>query len=182
MTTAPGTYSLETPDARLTIHTSRVGAASRAGHDLLIEVERWGATVEIAPDPAQSVFELNADSRSLKVLEGTGGIKALGDDDRSSIVKTINDEVLKGASISFRSTAVRPEGDGRFHVTGDLEIANGISLIAFEITIGDDGRLTGGATVRQTEWGIKPYSALFGALKVADEVKVQVEGMLKPAP
>jgi polyisoprenoid-binding protein YceI len=182
MTIAPGTYALGPPDARLTIRTSRSGAAAKAGHDLLIEVERWGATVEIAPDPAQSVFELNADSRSLKVAEGTGGMKALGDDDRSSIVKTINEEVLKGAPITFRSTAVRPDGDGRFHVTGDLEIANGISLIAFDITLSDDGRLAGGASVRQTEWGIKPYSALFGALKVADEVAVEVEGTLKPAP
>jgi polyisoprenoid-binding protein YceI len=182
MTIAPGTNALGPPHARLTIRTRRSGAAAKAGHDLLIEVERWGATVDVAPDPAQSVFELNADSRSLKVVEGTGGMKALGDDDRSSIMTTINEEVLKGAPITFRSTAVRPDGDGRFHVTGDLEIANGISLIAFDITISDDGRLTGGATVRQTEWGIKPYSALFGALKVADEVAVEVEGTLKPAP
>jgi hypothetical protein len=28
--------------------------------------------------------------------------------------------------------------------------------------------------IRQTEWGIKPYSTLFGALKVADEVAVEV--------
>ncbi|HWE08696.1 MAG TPA: YceI family protein [Solirubrobacteraceae bacterium] len=182
MTIAPGTYALEPPDARLMIRTSRQGAASKAGHDLLIEVQTWGATVQLAPDPAQSVFELNADSRSLKVLEGTGGIKALGDDDRGSIVKTINKEILKGAPITFRSTAVRPDGEGRFHVTGDLELANGISLIAFDITVTDDGRLTGSATVRQTEWGIKPYSALFGTLKVADEVQIEVEGVLKPAP
>src|ERR1700744_2008209 len=118
MTIAPGTYGLEPPDARLTIRTARQGAASRAGHDLLIEVERWGATVQLAPDPAQSVFEFNADSRSLKVLEGTGGMKSLGEDDKVSIVKTIDKEVLKGAPISFRSTAVRPDGDDRFHVTG----------------------------------------------------------------
>jgi polyisoprenoid-binding protein YceI len=182
MAIEPGTYGLEPPDARLTIRTSRTGAVARAGHDLLIEVQSWGATVQIAPDPAQSVFELTGDSRSFKVLEGTGGIKPLSDDDRGSIVKTINDEVLKGAPITFRSTAVRPDGDGRFHVTGDLELANGISLIAFDVTISDDGRLAGGATIKQTEWGIKPYSALFGTLKVADEVRVEVDGPLNPAP
>jgi polyisoprenoid-binding protein YceI len=182
MSTEPGTYALEPPDARLTIRTSRQGAAAKAGHDLLIEVQTWGATVQIAPDPAQSVFELNADSRSLKVLEGTGGMKSLGEDDKGSIVKTVDKEILKGATITFRSTAVRPDGDGRFHVTGDLELANGISLVAFDVEIGDERRLTGGATIRQTEWGIKPYTALFGALKVADEVRVEVEGTLTPAP
>ena len=29
--------------------------------------------------------------------------------------------------------------------------------------------------IKQTEWGITPYSALFGALKVADEVAVAVD-------
>jgi polyisoprenoid-binding protein YceI len=182
MAIEPGTYALEPPDARLTIRTSRRGAASKAGHDLFIEVQQWGATVQIASDPAQSVFELNADSRSFKVLEGTGGVKPLTDKDKDSIVKTVNDEVLKAAAITFRSTAVRPEGDGRFHVTGDLEIANGINLIAFAVTVGDDLRLTGSATVKQTEWGIKPYTALFGALKLADDVQVAVEGRLKTAP
>ncbi len=38
-----------------------------------------------------------------------------------------------------------------------------------------DGRLTGDATVKQSSFGIKPYSALFGALKVADDVRVAIE-------
>jgi polyisoprenoid-binding protein YceI len=181
MAIEPGTYALEPPDARLTIRTARRGAASKAGHDLVIEVQTWGATVQIAPDPAQSVLELNADSRSFKVLEGTGGIKPLTESDKGSIVQTVNDEILKGTPITFRSTAVRPEGDGRFHVTGDLEIANGISLVAFDLTVDDEGRVTGEATVKQSEWGIKPYTALFGALKLADEVQVRLEGRLKPA-
>jgi hypothetical protein len=35
--------------------------------------------------------------------------------------------------------------------------------------------------VRQSDWGIKPYSALFGALKVRDEVEVSLDGTL-PIP
>jgi hypothetical protein len=38
-----------------------------------------------------------------------------------------------------------------------------------------DGHVRGSAVVKQTDWGIKPYSALFGTLKVADEVEVAVE-------
>ncbi len=181
MAIEPGTYALEPPDARLTIRTSRRGAASKAGHDLLIEVQTWGATVQLAPDPAQSVLELNADSRSFKVLEGTGGVKPLGEKDKAGIAQTVNDEILKGTPITFRSTAVRPDEDSRFHVTGDLELANGISLIAFDLIVGDGGRVSGSATVTQSEWGIKPYTALFGALKLADDVQVAVEGTLKPA-
>jgi hypothetical protein len=48
-------------------------------------------------------------------------------------------------------------------------------------TVGDNGRVQGRATVVQTQWGIKPYSAFLGALKLADEVAVEVDAMLRPA-
>src|ERR671910_65653 len=129
-------------NARLTVRTGRTGAASKAGHDLLIEVKSWSATLDPEADPA---LTLTADSRSLRVLEGTGGVQALDDDDRAGIRQTIDDEVLEG----------RP--------------------IAFELVSGADGGLVGTAIVKQTDWGMKPYSALFGTLKVADEVEVAVD-------
>jgi polyisoprenoid-binding protein YceI len=177
----PGTYELGPQDGRLVVRTGKGGAASKAGHNLLIEVERWGATAQFADDLAQSVLELSADSTSFTVLEGTGGVKSLDGDDKEGIAQTINQEVLKGTPITFKSTAVRPDGDGRLHVTGDLELVNGINLIAFDITVSDDGRVTGTATVTQTQWGMKPYSALFGTLKVNDDVVVEIDAKLRPS-
>ena len=181
MSIDPGTYELGPQDGTLTVRTGKGGAASKAGHNLLIIVDRWGATVELAADPAQSVLELNADSTSFTVQEGTGGMKALSADDKQGIAQTINEEVFKGTSISFRSTAVRPDGGGTFHVTGDLELSGGVNLIAFDVELSDAGRLTGSAAVTQTAWGMKPYSALFGTLKVADEVRVSIDAQLRPA-
>ncbi|MGH2916330.1 MAG: YceI family protein [Steroidobacteraceae bacterium] len=177
----PGTYELGPQDGSLSVNTARAGAASKAGHDLRIRVERWGATVQLAADRAQSTLQLTADSSSLQVLEGTGGIKSLTDDDRRGIAQTITKEVLKGTEISFRSTAVRPDADGQYRVTGDLQLAGGVSLVAFDLAIGDDGEVTGSAAVKQTDWGIKPYSALFGTLKVADEVRVSIDARLRAA-
>ena len=42
----------------------------------------------------------------------------------------------------------------------------------------DDGAVSGTATVKQSDWGMKPYSALFGTLKVLDEVEVSLRGHL----
>ena len=50
--------------------------------------------------------------QSLRVLEGTGGIKTLDDGDKDNIRQTIDEEVLKGTAIEFRSTAVQAVGDG----------------------------------------------------------------------
>ena len=89
--------------------------------------------------------------------------------------------MLKGTAITFRSTAVQSAGDGRLSVQGDLELAGGINPIAFDLDIGDDGRVTGSAVVKQSAWGMKPYTALFGTLKVADEVEVSIDARLRPA-
>jgi hypothetical protein len=43
-----------------------------------------------------------------------------------------------------------------------------------------DGRVIGGASVVQSRWGIRPYSAFFGALKLSDEVKVDFDVALTP--
>jgi hypothetical protein len=156
-------------NARLTVRTGRSGAAAKAGHDLLIEVMEWSGTLDPDGDPAVT---LSADPRSLRVLEGTGGMQALDDGDRAGIEQTIDDEVLKGAAIEFRST--RFDGlPGR--VDGELELGGARHPVAFELALGDDGGVTGTAILRQSDWGMKPYTALFGTLKVADEVEVQVE-------
>lgn len=162
-------------NATLTVRTKRVGAASRAGHDLLIEVTSWSATLDLGEEPAAS---LTADPSSLRVLEGTGGVMALDDDDKVGIAKTIDDEVLRGKPIEFRSNAVDLGGDGGpGRVSGELELAGRRHPISFELTAAD-GRLTGTAIVKQTDWGMKPYTALFGTLKVADEVEVAIDAKL----
>ena len=38
--------------------------------------------------------------------------------------------------------------------------------------------VAGSARIKQTDWGIKPFSALFGTLKVADEVEVGIDAKL----
>jgi len=106
----PGRYELGPDDATLTVRTGKAGAASKAGHNLRLEVTSWRATLDVAEDPAQTAMALTADARSLRVREGTGGMQALGDDDMRSIEQTIDDEVLEGSSIAFRSRRVAPIG------------------------------------------------------------------------
>jgi hypothetical protein len=140
-------------NATLTVHTKRGGAAARAGHDLTILVERWKATVE------GEEIDFEADSSSLRVIEGTGGAFSLGDEEKAAIKQTIDEEILKGAPITYRG--------------GELTL-NGVTRpIAYRFD-GSEGR----AEIKQTDFKIKPYSALFGTLKVADvvEVKVSIDG------
>jgi polyisoprenoid-binding protein YceI len=163
-------------NGRLTVHTRKGGAAARAGHDLVIEVTSWEGTLHLGDETA---VMLRADARSMRVREGSGGMTSLGDDDKSNIEQTIDDEVLKGTPIEFRSTACEfsPEGD-RMHVSGELELAGRRAPITFELSLSGE-QLSGSATVKQTDFGMKPYSALFGTLKVLDEVQVAVDARLE---
>jgi hypothetical protein len=166
-----GTRKLGPDNARLTVLTKRTGKVAKAGHDLTIEVTSWEGTLDLGEQPSVS---LDVDSPSLKVLEGHGGIQALDDDDMANIAQTIDDEVLLKRKIGFRSTDVKVDG-GHLHVSGDLSLMTNTRPLSFDLELSDDGRLSGGAVVKQTEWGMKPYTALFGALKVADEVEVRIE-------
>ena len=61
---------------------------------------------------------------------------------------------------------------------GELTLGEHAAAVGFDLAVGDDGAVSASAVVTQSDWGMKPYSALFGALKVADEVEVALEGHL----
>jgi polyisoprenoid-binding protein YceI len=168
-----GTYKLGPDNASLHVETSRSGAAAKAGHDLTIDVTQWEATLEVGDN---SSLALSADPTSLRVREGKGGMQALTDDDKEDIHKTIDKDVLKKKDISFASSSVESAGDG-LSVSGDLELGGKSKPVTFELSE-SGGTLTGTAPINQSDWGIKPYSAMFGALKVDDEIRVVVEAKL----
>jgi polyisoprenoid-binding protein YceI len=166
-------YTLGPDDGTLSVRTGRTGTVAKAGHDLLIHVDRWSATLDLDTPKVT----LDADATSLHVIEGTGGMKSLDEDDRANIRQTIDDEILKRVEISFRSTEVQ-QSDGRLAVRGELTLVGATRPITFDLALYDD-HVSGSAVVTQTEWGMKPYSALFGALKVADEVRVEIDARLQ---
>lgn len=166
-----GSHKLGPANARLTVHTKRTGAIAKAGHDLTIEVQSWQGELDLDD---QSRASLTVDSGSFKVLEGHGGVQKLDDEDMRGIEQTIDEEVLLKRQIKFESTDVKLEGDS-LTISGDLTLMTNTRPLTFELEVGDDGRLAGGAVVKQSDWGMKPYTALFGTLKVADEVEVRLE-------
>ena len=178
MSIPAGTYRFGPDNGTLAVNTGRRGAVAKAGHDLLLHVTDWEGTLEIGADSASSRVEVRADGGSLKVQEGTGGMQALDDDDRANIEQTIDDEVLRRDQVTYRSTEVVPDGDG-LRVAGELTLQGRTAPLTLHVAVAD-GMLTAGGVVRQTDFGMKPYSALFGALKVADEVRVSLSAKLPP--
>jgi polyisoprenoid-binding protein YceI len=177
---AAGVHRLGPDNASLRVKTYREGLAAKAGHDLVIEVTRWEATVELA----ESKVELSADPRSLEVREGVGGVKPLTEKDRSEIRKNIDEKVLQGRPISFRSSDVRLAGrDGPLVVAGELMMAGSTRPLTARLAVGADGSVSGTIPLTQSNWGIKPYRGMMGALKVRDELAILFDARpIPPAP
>jgi hypothetical protein len=175
VTPSTGTNTLGPDNATLSVRTKRTGVAAKAGHDLLIEVGAWSATLAVGE---QTTIELRADGASMRVIEGTGGLQALGDEERASVVQSIDDDVLKRQEIVFTSTQVTAGDNGTLAVAGDLVLLGTTHPISFDVDVAEDGGLTASAVVTQTKWGMKPFSILFGTLRVVDDVTVTLEGKL----
>jgi polyisoprenoid-binding protein YceI len=171
-----GPYRLGPESGRLLVNTTRTGLGAKAGHDLTIEVTRWhGRAMVDAATPANSSVTVEVQVDSLEVREGTGGVKPLTDADHAEIKKTLG-EVLHAAqhpTITFRSKQVEGSA-GSFTVHGELTVMGVTRPVTLQGRVAD-GRIVGGATVVQSRWRIRPYSAFFGALKLSDEVKIDFD-------
>jgi polyisoprenoid-binding protein YceI len=174
-----GSYTLGPSNARLLLRVQREGMAKKVGHDLVFEVQQWSATVNVdAENPGNSTIAASADPLTLEIIEASGGVKPLSDKDRNDVKKNINDKVLKTSQhpeISFQSTGVRPVDATRATVTGDLTIAGATRPAELEVVADGKGGAQASMSVQQTQFGIKPFSALMGALKVQDVIQVQVD-------
>jgi YceI-like domain len=183
-----GTYELGPGDGRVLVKTGRVGLAARAGHDLTIEITRWSARVTVPGGAgeggsgdgglAAATVTADLDLGSLAVREGTGGAKPLSDRDRRDIQGTAS-KILGAAAASFASTRVIPSLSGGTPAGGAIEgtlTLHGASRpIRLQVISPAPGRYRGTAEVRQSDFGITPYSGFFGALKLRDEVTVEFE-------
>lgn len=163
-----GTYELGPGNGRVLVKTGREGLAARAGHDLTIEVTRWSARVTV---PAE------LDLGSLAVREGRGGAKPLSDRDRADIQAQARKILGDPARATFTSATVFPAAGAAASgaVEGTLSLHGASRPARLQVTSPAPGQFRGTVTVRQTDYGITPYSGFFGALKLRDEVAVEFE-------
>jgi polyisoprenoid-binding protein YceI len=170
-----GTFLLGPDSGRVLIKTGRTGLAARAGHDLTIEITAWSARV-IIPDDGVAAAQITAelDLGSLAVREGTGGAKPLTDKDRRDIANTAR-TILRQPAASFTSTRVVPAGASGGAIDGTLTLNGRSQPVRLQVTSPAPGRYRGGTTVRQTDFGITPYTGFFGALKLRDEISIEFE-------
>jgi polyisoprenoid-binding protein YceI len=173
-----GRHLLGPESGRLTLRTYRTGLAAQAGHDLTIDVTRWSGQVD--PDRLDATIDLT----SLAVREGRGGIKPLTDRDRRDIVGQARKSLDTGhyPEASFTAVGFTPDATGGGAIDGTLTLHGQSRPLRLTVTRTGDGQYRATASVVQSQFGIKPYSGMFGALKLRDDVELEVTVDLSISP
>jgi len=165
------------PDSsKLMLRTYRSGLAAQAGHDLTIEVTQWSADLD-GDDRAPSRLAARIDMASLIVRAGTGGVKPLSDRDRREIAATARKQLDTGRypEATFTAERFEPDGNGGGVIDGTLTLHGQPRPLRLQVSRAGEGGYRVSGTVVQTQFGIKPYSGMFGALKLRDAVDVEID-------
>lgn len=184
-TRGAGTYEFGPASGRVLVKTGRAGLAARAGHDLTLEITDWVARVTTPGEDGGGVADATVTADlglgSLTVREGTGGAKPLTDRDCRDIQSQIRKILGEAARAGFESRRVIPSSTSSSGapsagaIEGTLTLHGVARGIRLQISSPEPGRYRGSATIRQSDFGITPYSGFFGALKLLDEVTVEFE-------
>jgi polyisoprenoid-binding protein YceI len=154
--------------AECLVFTYKEGLLSAVAHDLQIRVERFDLDIEQAPLAVRARF----DAASLKVIRAEPD--TLGESDKHKIEQTIADDVLhvrEHPTIVFASSTVTPEGDG-FRIAGEITLHGRTRKLAF-LAAPEGDRMVATVPIHQPDFGIKPYSAMLGTLKIKPDVTVR---------
>ncbi len=175
MALEPGDHEIGPDTGHLHVRTAREGVASRVGHDLLIAFQRWSGTITSSgPDPAGAQIDVEIELDSFEILDGTGGVVALTAEDRKNITATARRllEIDQHGRASFASSRIRASDDGGT-IEGTLTLHGQSAPVTLEVTETGPSAWRGTTTLLQSAFGIKPYRAFFGALRLTDAVAIE---------
>jgi hypothetical protein len=164
---------MDASSAECLVLTEKEGLLSAVAHDLKIRVTRF----ELAWDGA--TLTASFDPRSLRVVNalksGREDAEALGDADKAKIEQSLVADVLDAKrypKIEFRSSEVVAEGKG-YRIKGDLTLHGVTRGISPKVSLRGD-RWGAQISINQPDYGIKPFSAMLGTLKVKPKLRVRV--------
>ena len=149
---------------------------AKLAHDLILTPTQWSGTMNVdAENPSASSATLTIDARSIEIVEAVGGMKGLSDKDRRDIAKNIDDKVLetgKHPQLTFESTSVSGS-EPNFNAAGNMTIRGTTRPVNVVINV-NGTTVTAKASISQKDFGIKPFSAMMGAIKLRDDVDFEL--------
>jgi len=180
MAVQPGRHQLGPDRSRVILRTFRDGLAATAGHDLTIEATRWSGVLDIGEDLSPAALEVRVDMNALVVRDGTGGIKPLSDRDRREIAVTARKVLAadRTPEAVFTAGKFAPGPDGGGEISGTFTLRGAARPLTLRVSETGPDHYHAEGTVVQSGYGIKPYAAFLGALRVRDAVDIVIDADL----
>ncbi|MCA9580709.1 MAG: YceI family protein [Myxococcales bacterium] len=161
--------------AQCSVYTFKEGALSRLAHDLHLSVAKMEVKTSANHDSVSAEF----DAASLEVVGARQGGRDLpgviGPADCRKIEETIRREVLESGRypfIRFESEGVVPDG-AEYQIDGVLDL-HGVRRPCRVRACRGAGAWIGRASINQRDFGISPYRAALGTLRVREIVEIEV--------
>ena len=165
---------MDTSDVTCHVRTFKAGVLASVGHDLLLRVTRLTLHMVGQPRRLKATF----DAQSLVVVCAMKGgqrlTEALSPRDRKEIERNVARQVLRSDAFDEICFVSEPLDAGLPpRVIGDLTLLGLCRPVEGEVQrVGD--RLEARVDLDQRNFGIAPFSAMFGALRVRPLVQILV--------
>lgn len=164
--------------ARCHVFAWKEGLLSAVGHDVRLEVRSFRVTRD--GDLVTATFDPRSVAAVTAVRDGRDAPGTLSAKDLATIDGYVQNDILQSKrypEISFTSTTFEVE-DGEGTITGTLALHGARRTVTGKVTtVG--GRLTARLRLSQPDFGITPFKAMLGALRIQPTVDVEVS---IPAP
>ena len=161
-------HNIDTQRSTLTIHVGKTGAFSALGHEHTVSAPIQSGAADTGSHPG---VELHVDARALRVIG-----KDEPEKDRAEVQKTmLGPEVLDSEhhqEIIFKSTGAESAGQGQWTLRGNLTLRGQMRPVTVQAKL-KDGRYTGEATVKLSDFGIKPPGK--AGVRAKDEVRIEFD-------
>jgi polyisoprenoid-binding protein YceI len=179
------TYTIDLSQSRVIATLTQEGFIARRYPTHRVEVKNFSGKIEASErDETRIAVEVEAEAKSLTNVD-----EGMTEFERREFHNVLNNLVLesdKFPKIKFVSVSVsdaRKSGETRaFTLNGDLTMRDVTKRVSFPVTVTiskDQLRATGVAGLKQTDFGIKPYSGKLGMIKIGDDVKINFEIVAK---
>lgn len=158
---------------RIDVLTFKEGILSKVAHDLSLRV----GSFELATDGERVEGKFRLTSLGVEGVMNRGVLDSHGvsEGDRREIEGNIQNKILRTKEYPEATFSGRArKGEGRHALSGTLTLAGKARDIELEVREAD-GHWRGEVELVPSRWGIQPYKALLGAIKLQDRVVVRFD-------
>jgi polyisoprenoid-binding protein YceI len=181
-------FMIDPARSELVVQLFKTGVGAPFAHDHIVRATRYSGQIRLdpsAPTAAEIVVEVDATALIADEPETRQKYKlplGLSEENRREIQQALESEsqlhVRRYPKIRFRSTRILVDKEGRYTVSGNLELRGATKSVALVAQAElKDGVLhaMGSARFLQSSFGYQPYSAFLGAVKNRDEVVLRFD-------